>query len=134
MSRSVEFHLSSSLWQNTINLYFKLDRKNEETTSLPVSREHPVVQPSRSLEWKIIDLISRSTIDNSGMWPTLRSTRGPAKREQKLTQTRDEAVLVHESVPVCRRPSLARESGVRSTKRLLVKDGAYSQANLEEGS
>ncbi|MCC8996698.1 MAG: transposase, partial [Nitrosomonas sp.] len=34
MSRSGEFHLSSSLWQNTINLYFKLDRKNEETTGI----------------------------------------------------------------------------------------------------
>ncbi len=96
-----------------------LDRTGECFLSFPVSREHPDIQSSRSFWWKIIDSIPRRTIDNSGKWPKLIRTRGAAKRLQKLTQTRDNKTLVHESVPVCRRPPLAY---VSQTKRFPIKE------------
>jgi len=63
----------------------------------PRERERAEVHKSRTLAWRLIELLPRLTIDNSGEWPKRVLAIGQAVRHPGLL-LRDKQVTAHESV------------------------------------
>jgi len=63
----------------------------------PREPESVEVHESRTLAWRLIELLPRVTIDNSGLWPKRVAAIGQAVRHPDLL-LRDGGVTVHASV------------------------------------
>jgi len=68
----------------------------------PPERKRAEVHESHTLAWRLIELLPRSTIDNSGRWPRRVAAIGQAVRHPHLL-LRDGVATVHESVDAVRR-------------------------------
>ena len=104
-----------------------LNSEGEHFLSIPVEQERPIAQSSRSFFWKLVDLIPRYAIDNSGKWPIHRKTWGAAERKPQ-ERLREREILMHESVPNERRFSFAQ---IYPTCRLAARKNTHSETSNE---